>query len=103
MEQVKKEKKVKKLGRKKTHNTKKKEITDLNGNTIKSEEIKKISKKEKFTMHVKKYKRIYRLVLILLFAIAVVFFGYIGIRNYILSKKYGKYEKRMNNYGFSLM
>lgn len=103
MEQVKKEKKLKTLGRKKVLGNKKKEATDLKGNSIKQDEQKKMGKKERFKKHINKYKRAYRLILIVLIAIAVVVLGYIGIRNYILSKKYGKYEKRMDNYGFSLM
>lgn len=103
MEQVKKEKKEKTLGRKKMQNSKKKVATDLKGNVIKPEEKKKTSRKEKFKKHIGRYKKLYRTLLILFVIISAVFFGYIGIRNYIFSKKYGKYEKQMDNYGFSLI
>jgi len=115
MENIKKEKKQgkekkeknkrkwKKLLRNKSTKVKKREITDLEGNVIKPNKENKISKKEKFKKHIKKYKRLYLLIIGVIFAIALVILGYIGIRNLILSRKYGKYEEKMDNYGFSLM
>ena len=103
MEKIKKEKKKKVIAKKKVSKIKKKDITDLNGNVIKTEEPKKKNKKGSIKKHFEKYKRLYLLILGILLLIAVIIFGYIGIRNYILSKKYGEYEKKMDSYGFSLM
>lgn len=83
---------------------KKNTITDLNGNVIETDrQVKKESRKVKLKKHFKKYRRIYLLTSMIICFIAVVILGYIGIRNFIISKKYGKYEKIMDNYGFSLM
>lgn len=100
---VKKEKVVKpKI--KKVKTKKEKVITDLEGNIIKSNETNKDNKKKlNIKKHINKYKRVYLLALSVLLFIAIIILGYIGIRNYILSKKYGKYEEKMDNYGFSLM
>lgn len=92
--------------RKKTKSTvKTKKITDLKGNEIKVEkkENKKVSLKDKIKKHIKKYKKIYRLILLALIAVFVVLAIYVGIRNYMLFKKYGKYENAMNSYGYSIL
>ncbi len=102
MEKVKKEKKVKTVTKKKS-NVKKKNITDLQGNVVKTVGEKKVREKGKIKKHIKKYKKVYLFALMVLIVVLVIILGYIGIRNLILSNKYGKYEKKMNDYGFSLM
>ncbi len=87
----------------KTKKVNKKVATDLKGNVISEPAPKKTKKKKNIKEHFKKYKRLYMLIILVLFIIAIAIGGYIGIRSYILNKKYGKYEKQMDLYGFSLM
>ena len=103
MEKEKKDKKVKKITVKKERVTKKKTMTNLEGKVVKTINGKKVKEKGRIKKHIKKYKKVYLLALMLIIVAAVVVLSYIGIRNLILSKKYGKYEIKMDNYGFSLM
>lgn len=96
-------KKVKTVRTKKVEKSKKKEITDLEGRVIKKDKKIKVSLKDKLNEHFNKHKKIYIIILSVLILISVICLGYIGIRNLILSKKYGEYEKKMDDYGFSLV
>ena len=97
----KKEPKTVKMVTKKENKIKKK-ITDLEGNEIPDKSASK-PKRKSIKEHFKKYKKLY-LLICLVIAISFIAFGiYIGIRNYMLNKKYGKYEKQMELYGFSAM
>lgn len=94
MERIKKEK---------TKNKKITTFTDLNGNKIEKKKEKKVRKKINFKEHFRKHRKVYLIIVLTLVFILATIFCYIGIRNYRLSKKYGKYEEKMDNYGFSLM
>jgi len=100
---AKKIKKPRKLFNKKEKLKKEKVIKDLDGNVIKKEKPKKVKKIEKIKKHISKYKRVYTLIGFGILAIILVFAIYIGIRSIVMSKKYGKYEKIMDNYGFSML
>ena len=54
-------------------------------------------------LHINRYRKIYGIILAILLIVLIIFTGYILIRNYSLNRKYGKYEKKMEDYGFSLM
>ena len=103
----KKNKKIQKDGKVKKAVVKKKPkekvITDLEGNVIPKEKVVKPKMKDKLKAHVKKYKKIYKIVLFTILAIVLISLIYLGVRNYMLYKRYGKYEKAMNRYGFDRM
>lgn len=90
-ELVKKQKKIKKVA------------TDLSGNEVKRISDEKIKKKHSIKGHFKKYKKMYTRILLFVLLIFMIIFSYLGIRSYLLNKKYGKYEKQVELYGFSLM
>lgn len=76
-------------------------ITDLSGNVIKPNKNMYVEKKNKFKEHIRKNKKTYRMIIIAVIALILIISVYIGIQSIILNKKYGKYEKIMDNYGFS--
>lgn len=98
-----KEKKEVKVTKKQANKkeSKAKVITDLDGNVIQKERPKKEKMTNIIKKHISKYKKIYTIVMLAIIGILLVFGIYLGIRNLILYKKYGKYEKEMDNYGFS--
>lgn len=80
----------------------KKMVTDLQGNVIPNK-VEEKKKENKIKKHFRRYRKLYMLVIGIIIAILIGILGYIGIRSYILNKKYSKYEKVMDRYGFSLM
>lgn len=102
MEEVKKGKVVKSKKHTERKSLKKKSIGKSDGNVQPTNEKTK-NRKEKTKKHFNKYKRLYKLIIGLILLVAIGILAYIGIRNYILFKKYGKYEKKMEDYGFSIM
>ncbi len=77
--------------------------TDLKGNEVKRASDEKIKQRHSFKQHFKKYKKMYGAILLVVLIVAIIVLGYLGIRSYLLNKKYGKYEKQVDLYGFSLM
>ena len=81
--------------------------TDLQGNIVQNTN-KKIKKEKRnilktMCIHIRKHEKIYGILSLAILFFVLVYLGYILIRNYNLNKRYGKYEKRMDTYGFSLM
>lgn len=102
MEELKKEKIVK--SKKSTERKSlKKKSTGKSGENIQPTNEKNKNRKERIKKHFNKYKKLYKLIISIILIVAVGILAYVGIRNYILVKKYGKYEKKMDDYGFSLM
>lgn len=96
-EKIKKEDKIKIVKRK----PKTKVMTDLKGNVIQPTKNVQESKKSKIKKHFNKYKKLYFLVASIVLLVILIMLTYSGIRSLVLNKKYGKYEKIMDNYGFS--
>lgn len=80
----------------------KKVFMDIQGNEIPREKVDK-HKKRNIIEHFKRYKKVYLLFILAVVLVTGIIFGYLGIRSHILNKKYGKYEKQMELYGFAAM
>ena len=80
-----------------------KKFTDLEGNVIKKEKVEKKKKQDVFKEHIKKYRKLYSLIVIAIVLVAILTSIIIGIKNFVINKKYKIYEEDMEAYGFAML
>ncbi len=79
----------------------KKETTKNNEKEKRTSKLKANKKrKNRLLNHYNKHKKVYNITLLALISLLVIALGYIGIRNFIINKKYAKYEEKMELYGY---